>query len=40
VEALDKAWLVAKASSPNYWHLDLKYSYNTQEALFKPKPKA
>ena len=37
VDALDKAWLVAKPYSPPYWHLDLKYTYNTQEALFKPK---
>ena len=36
VAALDEAWLVAKASAPNYWHLDLKYAYDTQEALFKP----
>lgn len=40
VEALDKAWLVAKATSTNYWHLELKYTYDTQEALFKPKPKS
>ncbi|KAI9369196.1 NADP-dependent oxidoreductase domain-containing protein [Aspergillus egyptiacus] len=40
VEALDKAWLITKPTTPNYWHLDLKYTYNTQEALFKPKPKA
>ena len=23
VKALDQAWLVAKADTPNYWHLDL-----------------
>lgn len=40
VDALDQAWLVAKATAPNYWHLDLKYTYDTQEALFKPKQKA
>lgn len=40
VQALDKAWLIAKPYSPNYWHLDLKYTYDTQAALFKPKPKA
>ncbi|KAH8808006.1 NADP-dependent oxidoreductase domain-containing protein [Xylogone sp. PMI_703] len=34
VEALDKAWLVAKAETPNYWHLDLKYTYDTRKALF------
>ena len=37
VKALDEAWLVAKPTTPNYWHLDLKYTYDTQEALFKPK---
>lgn len=40
VQALDKAWLITKATTSEYWHLDLKYTYNTQEALFKPKPKA
>lgn len=40
VEVLDKAWLITKPTSPNYWHLDLKYTYNTQEALFKPTSKA
>lgn len=37
VDALDEAWLVSKATTANYWHLDLKYTYNTQAALFKPK---
>ncbi|EQL30787.1 hypothetical protein RJZ56_002150 [Blastomyces dermatitidis] len=37
VKALDEAWLVAKATAVNYWHLDLKYTYNTVEALFGPK---
>ena len=37
VEVLDQAWLIAKATTANYWHLDLKYTYDTQEALFKPK---
>lgn len=23
LQALDKAWLVAKTDQPNYWHLDL-----------------
>ncbi|GES59250.1 aflatoxin B1-aldehyde reductase [Aspergillus terreus] len=40
VDVLDQAWLVAKPTAPNYWHLDLKYTYDTQEALFKPKSKA
>ncbi|KAJ5793851.1 Drug/metabolite transporter [Penicillium paradoxum] len=37
VQALDQAWLVAKSNSPNYWHLDLKYTYDTQKAIFGPK---
>ena len=40
IQALDEAWLVAKSTTANYWHLDLKYGYDTQEALFKPKPKS
>ncbi|GKZ34081.1 hypothetical protein AbraIFM66950_004219 [Aspergillus brasiliensis] len=40
VEALDKAWLVTKATAPDYWHLQLKYTYDTKEALFKPNAKA
>ncbi|RDW71606.1 hypothetical protein BP6252_08169 [Coleophoma cylindrospora] len=34
VKALDEAWLVAAAETPNYWHLDLKYTYDTRKALF------
>lgn len=33
VEALDEAWLVAKPTTANYWHGDLKYTYDTQKAL-------
>lgn len=40
VEVLDKAWMIAKPTTANYWHLGLKYTYDTQEALFKPKKKA
>ncbi|KAL4915937.1 NADP-dependent oxidoreductase domain-containing protein [Aspergillus aurantiobrunneus] len=40
IEALDKAWLIAKPTAPDYWHLDIKYTYNTREALFKPRSKA
>lgn len=40
VKVLDEAWMVTKPTAPNYWHLDLKYTYDTQEALFKPKTKA
>jgi len=34
VKALDEAWAVAKGETPTYWHLDLKYTYDPQEALF------
>ena len=37
VKVLDEAWLITKPTTPNYWHLDLKYTYDTQKALFKPK---
>ncbi len=37
LKALDEAWLVAKPTTPNYWHLDLQYTYDTHKALFKPK---
>ncbi|MCJ1381843.1 hypothetical protein MMC17_004955 [Xylographa soralifera] len=28
VKVLDEAWLVTKPTTPNYWHLDLKYTYD------------
>ncbi|KAG8630366.1 hypothetical protein KVT40_001985 [Elsinoe batatas] len=34
VKALDEAWLVCKPTTANYWHLDLKYTYDTKKALF------
>ncbi|KAI9757672.1 MAG: hypothetical protein M1815_000319 [Lichina confinis] len=34
VQALDEAWLVAKPYCPNYWHLDLEYTYDTRKSLF------
>ena len=37
IKALDEAWLITKPKTANYWHLDLKYTYDTQKALFKPK---
>ncbi|KAB8237392.1 NADP-dependent oxidoreductase domain-containing protein [Aspergillus alliaceus] len=40
VEALDKAWLIVKPTAPDYWHLDLKYTYDTRQALFGPKSTA
>lgn len=29
----DKAWKVSQRDTPNYWHLDLKYTYDTRKAL-------
>ena len=29
VKALDEAWLVAKPNTPNYWHGNLEYGYDT-----------
>ncbi|KAI9729482.1 MAG: Aflatoxin B1 aldehyde reductase member 2 [Cirrosporium novae-zelandiae] len=37
VKTLDEAWMVTKATAPDYWHLDLKYEYDTLGALFGPK---
>ena len=37
VKVLDEAWLITKPTTPNYWQLDLAYTYDTREALFKPK---
>ncbi|CAF9922668.1 MAG: hypothetical protein GOMPHAMPRED_002639 [Gomphillus americanus] len=36
VKALDEAWLIAKPNTPNYWHGELKYHYDTR-ALFSKK---
>ena len=37
LKALDEAWMICKATTPNYWHLDLKYTYDTRQALLKSK---
>ena len=34
VKVLDQAWKIAEKDTPNYWHLDLKYTYDTRKALF------
>lgn len=34
VQALDEAWLAAKADTTQYWHGDLEYTYDVHEALF------
>lgn len=34
VKRLDEAWKIAKSDTPDYWHLDLKYTYDTQKYLF------
>ena len=40
LKVLDDAWMVTKATTPQYWHLDMNYTYDTQRALFGPKGKA
>lgn len=37
VRCLDEAALITRPTEANYWHLDLKYTYDTREALFKAK---
>ncbi|KAK3058470.1 hypothetical protein LTR09_000034 [Extremus antarcticus] len=37
VDVLDQAWAVCQPTTANYWHLDLKYTYDTREALFGKK---
>ncbi|KAK1756763.1 NADP-dependent oxidoreductase domain-containing protein [Echria macrotheca] len=39
VQALDEAWQVAKPDAVHYWHKELKYDYDTREALFGPGAK-
>lgn len=34
VQALEEAWQVSKADTVHYWHRELKYTYDTQDALF------
>lgn len=34
LKALDEAWAVTQPTTTNYWHLDLKYTYDTRKALF------
>jgi aflatoxin B1 aldehyde reductase len=34
LQALDAAWRVSQPDNPNYWHLDLKYTYDTRKALY------
>jgi aflatoxin B1 aldehyde reductase len=34
VKVLDEAWLIAKPTSTEYWHLDLKYTYDVRKALY------
>lgn len=34
LEALEEAWMEAKAETANYWHKDLVYTYDTRKALF------
>ncbi|GAB1315240.1 Aflatoxin B1 aldehyde reductase member 2 [Madurella fahalii] len=39
VRALDEAWAINKADAAVYWHHELKYAYDTREALFAPGAK-
>lgn len=39
VQALDDAWRISRADSPPYWHHELRYAYDTVEALFGEKKK-
>ena len=34
VKALDEAWAINKADTSVYWHGEIKYAYDTREALF------
>jgi aflatoxin B1 aldehyde reductase len=34
VHALDYARTMMRVEAPNYWHLDLKYMYDTEQELF------
>lgn len=35
LKTLDEAWLVAKPTAANYWHGELKYTYDTRKALLE-----
>ncbi|XHG05832.1 hypothetical protein AWENTII_009046 [Aspergillus wentii] len=37
VDALDQAWLITEADSSTFWHGELKYAYDTEDALFGKK---
>ncbi|PHH76041.1 hypothetical protein CDD82_4159 [Ophiocordyceps australis] len=39
VDAMDKAWALAKVDMPHYWHGELVYDYDTYEVLFAPGAK-
>lgn len=34
LKALDSAWEIARGDTANYFHMELKYQYDTKEALF------
>jgi aflatoxin B1 aldehyde reductase len=34
IQVLDEAWLMAKPTAPDYWHLKLEYSYDTVQSIF------
>ncbi|KAK4186176.1 putative aflatoxin B1 aldehyde reductase member [Podospora australis] len=39
VKAFDEAWAINKADTANYWHGEVRYGYDTREALFAPSKK-
>lgn len=39
VNSLDEAWQVSKVDTVPYWHLDVKYHYDTKDILFAPGAK-
>lgn len=40
VEALDKAWMIRKASAPPYWHGKNEYTEESLAAVYPPLPKS
>jgi len=36
VKVLDEAWLIAKPTAVDYWHLKLEYTYDTVKEIFGP----
>lgn len=39
VDALDRAWMICKATAPNYWHGENQYSKESLDAVYTPADK-